>query len=49
MNKLINRGIIESVNMDLGICDKNVNYLKSSCTSLEVWFQLYVDRGIVKL
>jgi asparagine synthase (glutamine-hydrolysing) len=49
MNKLINRGIIESVNMDFGVCDRNAYYLKSSCTSLEVWFQLYVDSGIVKL
>ena len=49
MQKLIKRGIIESVNMNLGVRDRNEYYLKSSCTSLEIWFQLYVDTGIIKL
>lgn len=49
MDKLIKRGIIESVNLNLGVCNRDKYYLKSSCISLELWFQMYVDTGIVNL
>ena len=49
INKLKKRNIIEIFDENLGIKDRDIAYLRASCTALEEWFVQYVDTKIINL
>jgi len=49
LKKIIDRGIIESINYNLGIYSRDLAYLRSSCIALEEWLIQYVDTKIIKM
>ena len=49
LQKLVNRGIIEIKDLNIGNAGRDKSYLYASCTALEEWFVQYVDTNIINI